>query len=89
VSVVNDTAREAAAALAAAVVGAVAWALAVLVGVSADVVGVVFYREADYPSQDAWMLGSAVLAAVVAGLTWWLARVEPKPGRLRRSRRSA
>jgi membrane protein DedA with SNARE-associated domain len=79
VSVVNDTAREAAAALAAAVVGAVAWALAVLVGVSADVVGVVFYREADYPSQDAWMFGSTVLAAVVAGLTWWLARSRREP----------
>jgi hypothetical protein len=88
-SAVEHGAREAAAALAAAVVGALAWGLAVLLGISADVVGVVFYREADYPSQDAWMLGSAVLAAVVAGLTWWIARVEPKPGRLRRSRRSA
>jgi hypothetical protein len=74
VSAVNDTAREAAAGLTAAVVGAVAWALAVLVGVSADVVGVVFFREVDYPFQDAWMLGSAVLAAVLAALTWWLAR---------------
>ena len=73
-SAVNDTAREAAAALAAAVVGALAWGLAVLVGISADVVGVVFYREADYPSQDAWMLGSTVLAAVLAALTWRLAR---------------
>ena len=72
-SAVEHTARAAAAALTAAVVGALAWGLAVLVGISADVVGVVFYREADYPSQDAWMLGSTVLAAVLAALTWRLA----------------
>ena len=59
------------------VVGVLVWCLAVLVGISADVIGVVFYRPEDYPYASAWVVGSAVLGAVATGTMLWLAR----PGR--------
>ena len=63
--------RETVAFASAVVVGMIAWGVAVLLGVSLDVVGVVFDRPSDHPYEDAWMVGSVVLAVVVAGRVWW------------------
>jgi hypothetical protein len=69
--------RAFAAAVGSAVVGVLVWGVAVLVGISADVIGVVFYRPEDYPYASAWVIGSAVLGGAAAGTMLWLAR----PGR--------
>jgi hypothetical protein len=49
------------------------WITAMLAGVAADVIGVVFHDPADHPYQDAWVIGSVVLASGLAGSTWWAA----------------
>ena len=69
--------RALAAAVGSVVVGVLVWGVAVLVGISADVIGVLFYRPEDYPYASAWVIGSAVLGAAAAGTVLWLAR----PGR--------
>jgi hypothetical protein len=65
------------AAIGAAVVGVAVWLVAVLFGICADVIGVVFHRPEDYPYSDAWVVCSAALGAAAAGAVLWAAR----PGR--------
>jgi hypothetical protein len=73
-SIATRAVREVLAVVLAGVAGLIGWATTVLVGISADIVGVVFYAPADYVHQDAWMIGSVVVAAGIAGATWRLTR---------------
>jgi hypothetical protein len=66
--------RALAAAVGSVIVGVLVWGVALLVGISADIIGVVFYRPEDYPYASAWVIGSAVLGGAAAGTVLWLAR---------------
>jgi hypothetical protein len=55
----------------AAAAGVLTWIIAVLVGISADVVGILFYRPEDYPYDGVWMVGSTLLAVAVTGTILW------------------
>lgn len=72
-SAARDVGRSLGAALGSVLVGILVWGLAVLVGIAADVIGVVFYRPEDYPYASAWVIGSALLGAAAAGAVLWLA----------------
>ncbi|GAB3031095.1 hypothetical protein GCM10011376_24150 [Nocardioides flavus (ex Wang et al. 2016)] len=72
-SAAGEVGRALGAAIGAVVVGTTVWLVAVLIGVSADVIGVVFHRPEDYPFSGAWMIGSALLGAVAAGAVLWRA----------------
>jgi hypothetical protein len=55
----------------AAAAGLLTWIVAFFVGVSADIVGILFYRPEDYPYDGAWMVGSTLLAVAVTVAILW------------------
>lgn len=70
---VVQTARAVLVVTGAVAAGLLTWIVLFLVGVSTDIVGLMFYREEDYPYASAWGLGSTAIAAVVTGLILWRA----------------
>ena len=55
----------------AAAAGVLTWIVAALVGISADVVGILFSRPEDYPYEGAWMVGSTLLSVAVTVAILW------------------
>ena len=65
--------RAVAAAVMSVFVGVLVWGVAVSVGVAADIVGLVFYTEEQYPHAEVWLASSVVLGAAATGTTLWRA----------------
>lgn len=49
-------------------------------GVWSDVVGILWYREEDYPYMDAWLAATVVTAVVVAAMVWWALHARTRRG---------
>ena len=73
-SAARQTVREAGAVALGAVVGVLCGVTTLVVGVQADIVGVVFYRPEDYPYEGAWLLLSLFVGAVAGFGSWWVLR---------------
>lgn len=79
-SVVVEATRAVLVAVMAVAAGFLTWVAVAFVGISADIVGIMWSRPEDYPYEDAWLFGGVALGATVTGLILWRSMPRrPKP----------